>query len=85
VLARSANKKLHPYLKNALRDLPTVVVDVPTAVDVGHGKPLERSRLGLPDGHAGPWAIESQDGILLAVYVPHRSGMVKPEVVLART
>jgi len=70
---------------HALRDLPTVVVDVPTAVDVGHGKPLERSRLGLPDGHAGPWAIESQDGILLAVYVPHRSGMVKPEVVLART
>ena len=67
----------------ALRDLPTVVVDVPTAVDVGHGKPLERSRLGIPEGHDGPWAVESQDGVLLAVYGPHREGTVKPEVVLA--
>lgn len=67
----------------ALRDLPTVVVDVPTAVDVGHGKPLERSRLGIPEGHPGPWAVESQDGVLLAVYGPHREGTVKPEVVLA--
>jgi tRNA pseudouridine55 synthase len=67
----------------ALRDLPTVVVDVPTAVDVGHGKPLERARLGLPDDHPGPWAVESQDGVLLAVYVSHRSGTVKPEVVVA--
>jgi tRNA pseudouridine55 synthase len=67
----------------ALRDLPTVVVDTPTAVDVGHGKPLERARLGIPDGHDGPWAVESQDGVLLAVYGPHREGTVKPEVVLA--
>ena len=67
----------------ALRDLPTVVVDVPAAVDVGHGKPLERSRLGIPEGHDGPWAVESQDGVLLAVYGPHREGTVKPEVVLA--
>jgi tRNA pseudouridine55 synthase len=67
----------------ALRDLPTVVVDTATAVDVGHGKPLERARLGLPDDHQGPWAVESQDGVLLAVYVPHREGTVKPEVVLA--
>ena len=66
----------------ALRDLPTVVVDVPTAVDVGHGRPLERPRLGIPDGHPGPWAVESQDGVLLAVYVPHKEGMVKPEVVV---
>jgi tRNA pseudouridine55 synthase len=68
---------------SALRDLPTVVVDVPTAVDVGHGKPLERSRLGIPESHPGPWAVESQDGRLLAVYVPHRDGFVKPEVVVA--
>jgi tRNA pseudouridine55 synthase len=67
----------------ALRDLPTVVVDTATAVDAGHGKPLERARLGLPDDHQGPWAVESQDGVLLAVYVPHREGTVKPEVVLA--
>lgn len=67
----------------ALRDLPTVVVDQATAVDVGHGKPLERARLGLPDDHHGPWAVQSQDGVLLAVYGPHREGTVKPEVVLA--
>lgn len=67
---------------DALRDLPTVVVDQATAVDVGHGKPLERSRLGLPDDHDGPWAVQSQDGVLLAVYGPHREGTVKPEVVL---
>ena len=66
----------------ALRDLPTVVVDVPTAVDVGHGRPHERSRLGIPEDHPGLWAIESQDGVLLAVYGPHRPGTVKPEVVL---
>ncbi len=67
----------------ALRDLPTVVVDQATAVDVGHGKPLERARLGLPEDHDGPWAVQSQDGVLLAVYGPHRAGTVKPEVVVA--
>jgi tRNA pseudouridine55 synthase len=67
----------------ALRDLPTVVVDVPTAVDIGHGKPLARSHLGIPEDHPGPWAVESQDGVLLAVYGPHREGTVKPEVVIA--
>ena len=66
----------------ALRDLPTVVVDVPTAVDVGHGKPLHRSQLGIPEAHPGPWAVESQDGMLLAVYIAHREGTIKPEVVL---
>ena len=67
---------------DALRDLATVVVDIGTAVDVGHGRPLERSRLGVPDDHAGPWAVQSQDGVLLAVYGPHREGMVKPDVVV---
>jgi len=69
----------------ALRDLPTIVVDVPTAVDVGHGRPLARAHLGIPADHRGPWAIESQDGVLLAVYGPHREGSAKPEVVLATT
>ena len=67
----------------ALRDLPIVVVDVPTAVDVGYGRPLSRSHLGIPEGHDGPWAVQSQDGVLLAVYGPHREGTVKPEVVLS--
>ena len=67
----------------ALRDLPTIVVDPATAVDVGHGRPLAREQLGVPDQHPGPWAVESQDGALLAVYAPHRGGTVKPEVVVA--
>ena len=68
---------------DALRDLTTVVADTATAVDVGHGRPLERARLGIPEHGDGPWAIESQDGVLLAVYGPHRPGTIKPEVVLA--
>ena len=68
----------------ALRDLPTVVVDTGTAVDVGHGKPLPREALGIPASDVGPWAVQSQDGVLLAVYAPHRGVTVKPDVVLAR-
>lgn len=68
---------------DALRDLPTVVVDTATAVDVGHGRPLERAHLGLPADGDGPWAVHSQDGVLLAVYGTHRPGTVKPEVVVA--
>ena len=68
----------------ALRDLPTIVVDTPTAVDVGHGKPLTRTHLGLPESDDGPWAVESQDGVLLAVYGPYRPETVKPVVVLPR-
>lgn len=66
----------------ALADLATVVVDTATAVEVGHGRPLEREHLGIPADAAGPWAVETQDGVLLAVYGPHRPGTVKPEVVL---
>ena len=66
----------------ALRDLPTVVVDVATAVEVGHGRPLERARLGIPADHPGPWAVQGEDGELLAVYGPHQHQSVKPEVVI---
>ncbi len=66
----------------ALRDLPTVVVDEATAVDVGHGRPLERERLGLPAVDHGPWCIVAQDGVLLAVYGSFRPGWVKPDVVV---
>ena len=54
---------------DALRDLPAVVVDTGTAVAVGHGKPLARADLGIPEDHDGPWAVQSQDGVLLAVYL----------------
>ncbi|MCD9624915.1 tRNA pseudouridine(55) synthase TruB [Rhabdothermincola salaria] len=63
----------------ALRDLPAVVVDDEARVDVGHGKVLPA------DGFEGegPWRVLDADGRLLAVYVAHRAGTVKPEVVVA--
>ena len=65
----------------ALRDYPSVVVDDETAVLVGHGRVLERTALGA-DGD-GPWAVVDPQGVLLAVYEPHRGDSVKPSVVLA--
>ena len=67
---------------DALRDLATLDVDDAVTVEVGHGRPLERARLGLDDASDGPWAVRGGDGALLAVYGPHRPGYVKPEVVL---
>lgn len=73
------------------RVLPTVEVDESTAVDVGHGKVLERTRLvAAADAGAGagagdgPWAVLGPSGDLLAVYQPHRGDRVKPAMVLGR-
>jgi tRNA pseudouridine55 synthase len=67
------------------RVLPTVEVDESTAVDVGHGKVLERTRLGSgADGGDGPWAVLGPSGDLLAVYQSHRGDRVKPAMVLGR-
>lgn len=70
----------------ALRDLARCRVDEAVALDVGHGKVLDPEVLGIDaasvsDG--GPWAVLGPDGSLLAVYEPHRSGRVKPAVVVA--
>lgn len=65
----------------AMRDLPVVTVDDELAAAVGHGKVLAADALGVDGG--GPWAVEGPDGSLLAVYEPHRSGTVKPGVVVA--
>ena len=75
-------------MAEALRDLPGVVVDEATAVDVSYGKPMEAGSLGLegPELEAGgPWPVLGPDGTLLAVYGPHgdRPGRVKPVMVLA--
>lgn len=64
----------------AMRDLAQVQVDESMAADVAHGKVLPREVLG-PD--EGPWALIGPGGDLLAVYEPHRTGTVKPAVVLA--
>lgn len=65
----------------AMRDLASVEVDDAIAADVAHGKALPADVLGVAG--AGPWAVLSAYGELLAVYEPHRQGTVKPGVVLA--
>lgn len=65
----------------ALRDLPSVVVADDIAADVSHGKVLDVDRLGVVGD--GPWPVVDADGVLLAVYEPHRGATAKPSVVLA--
>ncbi len=60
----------------AVADHPTVVVDEPTARDVGHGRPVPAT------GHPGPVALLDGDGRLLAM-VADRDGRARPLAVLA--
>ena len=77
----SAHGLLPPV--EALRGQARVQVDTARALDVGHGKVLPRSALGLGPDDAGPWAVLDDAGVLLAVYEPHRDDTVKPGVVVA--
>ena len=65
----------------AMRDLPVVTVGEDLAAAVAHGKVLPADALGTAGD--GPWAVVDAQGELLAVYEPHRTGTVKPGVVLA--
>jgi tRNA pseudouridine55 synthase len=60
----------------AVRSLDRVTVDEATAGLIGNGRVLDR----WPG--AGPWAVFSEDGSLLAVYEAFRSDEAKPAVVL---
>lgn len=62
-------------------DLPAVVADGAVGEAVGHGKVLGPEDLGATG--AGPWAVLTSGGDLLAVYQAHGPGRVKPCVVLA--
>ena len=66
----------------AVRHLEPVVADEEMAVDIGHGKVLDRARLGVGDA-PGPWAVHDGAGDLLAVYEAHK-GATKPAVVIPR-
>ncbi|MFP5254946.1 MAG: tRNA pseudouridine(55) synthase TruB [Acidimicrobiia bacterium] len=77
--ALTAERLLTPA--EAMRDLAAVTVDEVVAADVGHGKVLPAEVLGV-EGE-GPWAVLDAAGSLLAVYEPHRTGTVKPGVVVA--
>lgn len=63
-----------------------VVVEGDLASEVRHGRVLPIDALGAESSRGsptGPWPIVDAGGNLLAVYVSHRSGTVKPDVVLA--
>jgi tRNA pseudouridine55 synthase len=78
-----ANSMEAPILRplaDAVRHFPSVIADSQLAVDVGHGKVLDRDRLGVGE-EPGPWAILDERGELLAVYAAHK-GATKPMVVI---
>jgi tRNA pseudouridine55 synthase len=74
----STDRLLPPI--EALRGRPRVIVDDRLAALVGHGRVFDDAVLGA-DGD-GPWAVVDEAGALLAVYVRHGAGHVKPAVVL---
>jgi tRNA pseudouridine55 synthase len=68
---------------DALADMARAVVFGETVAAVGHGKVLPLRALEEAGARgAGPWAVVSEDGTLLAVYTRFRAGEAKPVVVL---
>ena len=63
--------------------LASVKVEPETAEQVGNGRVLERSALGVGPSEEGPWAVIGPGGDLIAVYQAHRGGKAKPTVVVA--
>lgn len=66
---------------DGLPDMARVTVDGQILTWVGHGRVLGQAELGAEGG--GPWAVLDPAGRLLAVYMTHQDGRVKPAVVLA--
>jgi len=64
----------------AMRDNPVVVVTDAERIDVGHGKVLTIDERFVG---GGPWAVVDDEGRLLAMYIAHRGGTAKPDVVVA--
>ena len=73
--ARPDECELQP-VATAVRSLYRVAVEEATAGLIGNGRVLDR----WPG--AGPWAVFSEDGSLLAVYEAFRTDEAKPAVVL---
>ena len=64
----------------ALRDYPSVSVDDALGLRVSNGQVLSADEFAVAG--EGPWAVLGPQGQLLAVYVTHRPGLVKPAVVI---
>ena len=67
-------------MAEALRDYPSVSVDVDLSRRVANGQVLAAEEVAVEGD--GPWAVLGARGQLLAVYEMHRAGMVKPAVVI---
>jgi len=65
----------------ALTGQASLVAPAHLVAAIGHGKVLERADLGAQG--SGPWAVLGPQGDLLAVYLAHGDGRIKPAVVLA--
>jgi len=65
----------------ALTGQASLVAPAHLVAAIGNGKVLERADLGAQG--AGPWAVLGPQGDLLAVYLAHGDGRIKPAVVLA--
>jgi tRNA pseudouridine55 synthase len=74
-------------LPEAVRDLPALVADAAAAEAIGFGRRLPPEALGLParpvEEGAGPWAVRSGAGDLLAVYERRSAELLQPAVVVA--
>jgi len=66
----------------AFRGTEPVVVEATVERQVRHGAVLAREALGVDPVAPGPWPVADAAGALLAVYVAHRPGRVKPGLVL---
>ena len=78
--ARPVSKPSLLSMAEALRDYPAVSVDESLGQRVSSGQVMATDELAAKGD--GPWAVLGPQGQLLAVYKPHTSGMVKPEVVI---
>ena len=67
-------------IEEALRDYPSVTVDVDLGRRVANGQVLNSEEIAAQGD--GPWAVLGAQGQLLAVYESHKPGMVKPAVVI---
>ena len=67
-------------IEEALRDYPSVTVDIDLSRRVANGQVLNSEEIAAQGD--GPWAVLGAQGQLLAVYESHKLGMVKPAVVI---
>lgn len=69
-------------MSEAMRDYPSLSVSDAVARKVSSGQVLANEELGVVGRGEGPWAVQSSQGDLLAMYEMYKVGWVKPAVVI---